>query len=327
MLHAKIYSDEIIQIKSLNSSGKHLFMALCLHTKVAIEERDGKKYRIRKCFPSYAYLMKITGSSRGYVAKGIANLKEHGFLTSQQRVGTSAVFTITTLETSEVHTVETPEVHTVETPEVYTVETPIVHTVETSKVYTVEKHIKNNYQEYKSNNISIDYRQKSIIEKYCKYFGWKGKDYISQLEKQLPPDCIEYFTDELILIGAHQLKRINDGEGPWTGNYVVKGIIRWITGGKGKSKKPNIHLQSLIEKIHSDVLKEKQEKKKKIDPPNIVCENTKEQQEDFDWMVEHNLKTYNKYPSGHNRDLLVQMLDSKYCHDLHIQKIKSVIGG
>ena len=253
MLHAKIYSDEIIQIKSLNSSGKHLFMALCLHTKVAIEERDGKKYRIRKCFPSYAYLMKITGASRGYVGKGIANLRENGFLTSQQRPGTSAVFTITTLdntvETSEVHTVETSKSHTVETPKVHTVETSIVHTVETPKVHTVEKHIKNNYQEYieyKSNNISIDYRQKSIIEKYCKYFKWKGKDYISQLENNLPPDCIEYLTDELILIGAHNLKRIKDGDGAWTGNYVVKGIVRWITGGKGKSKKPNIEMQILI---------------------------------------------------------------------------------
>ncbi len=314
--YTMIFKDEIHQIRTLNSSGKHLFLTLCLHTKFEIKEEDGKQYRIRKCFPSYDRLMILTGCSRGYVGKGIANLKENGFLTSQQRSGTTAIFTLKT----EVYTVETSENHTVETSENYT--------VETSENYTVYKHIKNNEQKGLTKNINkliLTDKQKEIINKLSSRFGWKGK-YIEELQRVLPADCSEYLTDELILIGAHQLKRIKDGDGPWTGNYVVKGITRWIEGGKGRSSKPNIYLQSLIEKLHSEVLQFEQVVEKK-DVSSAVCEDTKDQQSDFDWMLEYNLKTYNKHPSGYNRDLLVQMLESKYCHDLHIQKIKSVIGG
>ena len=140
--YTMIFKDEIHQIRTLNSSGKHLFLTLCLHTKFEIKEEDGKQYRIRKCFPSYDRLMILTGCSRGYVGKGIANLKENGFLTSQQRSGTTAIFTLKT----EVYTVETSENHTVETSENYT--------VETSENYTVYKHIKNNEQKGLTKNIN-----------------------------------------------------------------------------------------------------------------------------------------------------------------------------
>jgi len=46
MQYTMIYQDEIEQIKVLNSSGKHLFIALCLHTKVKIIEKEDIKYII-----------------------------------------------------------------------------------------------------------------------------------------------------------------------------------------------------------------------------------------------------------------------------------------
>ena len=216
--YTMIFKDEIHQIRTLNSSGKHLFLTLCLHTKFQIKEEEGKQYRIRKCFPSYDRLMNLTGCSRGYVGKGIANLKENGFLTSQQRAGTTAIFTIKT----EVYTVETTEnestseVHTVETSENDTVETSEIHTVETSEKHTVCKHIKNNEQKDLSetvNRLILTDKQKEIINKFSSFFGWKGKKYIEELEEALPSSCSDYLTDELMLIGAYNLRRMKEGKG------------------------------------------------------------------------------------------------------------------
>lgn len=328
--YTMIFKDEIHQIRTLNSSGKHLFLTLCLHTKFQTKEEEGKQYRIRKCFPSYDRLMILTGCSRGYVGKGIANLKENGFLTSQQRAGTTAIFTIKT----EVYTVETlenestSEVHTVETSENDTVETSEIHTVETSEKHTVCKHIKNNEQKdlpKTVNKLILTDKQKEIINKFSSFFGWKGKNYIEELEKVLPVDCADYFTDELMLIGAYNLKRQKEGKGAWTGNYIVTGISRWIEGGKGKSSKPNIHISMLVEEVHEKILQSKKPvQAQEEEPPKTTI--SKEGQEDFDFMVSYSLKQYQRHPSLLNRDQLVNLRESPYCHDLHNQTIKQAIG-
>lgn len=329
--YTMIFKDEIHQIRTLNSSGKHLFLTLCLHTKFQIKEEEGKQYRIRKCFPSYDRLMNLTGCSRGYVGKGIANLKENGFLTSQQRAGTTAIFTIKT----EVYTVETsenestPEVYTVETTENHTVETSENHTVETSEKHTVYKHIKNNEQKDLTetvNRLILTDKQKEIINKLSSYFGWKGKNYIEDLEKVLPADCYDYLTDELMLIGAYNLKRMKEGKGAWTGNYVVKGISYWLQNGKGKSSKPNVHTAMLVEEVHDKILQFKNQKEPKTEESYSDCESTEDGQEDFDWLLDHNIKQYTSYPSISNRTMIENMKTSPHCHDLNLQKIKTAIG-
>ena len=330
--YTMIFKDEIHQIRTLNSSGKHLFLTLCLHTKFQTKEEEGKQYRIRKCFPSYDRLMILTGCSRGYVGKGIANLKENGFLTSQQRAGTTAIFTIKT----EVYTVETTEnestleVHTVETSENHTVETSEIHTVETSEKHTVYEHIKNNEQKGLTKSINkliLTDKQKEILNKLSLYFGWKGKNYIKELEDKLPKDCSDYLTDELILVGAYNLRRKSENLGVWTGNYIVKGICYWIENGKGKSSKPNVQTSSYIEQLHNEVLqfesKKEEEPKEEIEQHVVLSE---ELQENFDYMLEYTIKQYNSYPSLLNLDQLNNLKESVYCHDLHIQKIKTAIG-
>lgn len=316
--YTMIFKDEIHQIRTLNSSGKHLFLTLCLHTKFQTKEEEGKQYRIRTCFPSYDRLMILTGCSRGYVGKGIANLKENGFLTSQQRAGTTAIFTIKT----EVYTVETSENDTVETSE--------NHTVETSENHTVCKHIKNNEQKGLTKSINrliLTDKQKQIINKLSSYFGWKGKNYIKELEDKLPKDCSDYLTDELILVGAYNLRRKSENLGVWTGNYIVKGICYWIENGKGKSSKPNVQTSSYIEQLHKDVLQF--ESKKEDAPKEEIGQHvvlSEEEQESFNYMLEYTIKQYNSYPSLLNRDQLNNLKESVYCHDLHIQKIKTAIG-
>jgi len=329
--YTMIFKDEIHQIRTLNSSGKHLFLTLCLHTKFQIKEEEGKQYRIRKCFPSYDRLMNLTGCSRGYVGKGIANLKENGFLTSQQRAGTTAIFTIKT----EVYTVETSEnestseVYTVETTENHTVETSEKHTVETSEKHTVCKHIKNNEQKDLSetvNRLILTDKQKEIINKLSSYFGWKGKNYIEDLEKVLPADCSDYLTDELMLIGAYNLRMKKEGGRVWTGNYIVKGIFYWIKNGKGKSSKPNVHTAMLVEEVHDKILQFKKQKQPKTEEPDLKVINTDEGQEDFDWLLDHNIKKYTSYPSISNKTMIENMKTSPHCHDLNLQKIKTAIG-
>ena len=54
-------------------------------------------------------------------------------------------------------------------------------------------------------------KQKEIINKLSSYFGWKGKNYFEDLEKVLPADCSDYLTDELMLIGAYNLRRMKEG--------------------------------------------------------------------------------------------------------------------
>ena len=170
-------------------------------------------------------------------------------------------------------------------------------------------------------------KQKTILDHFCQFFGWITKeDYIKELEDKLPSSCSEYLTDELILIGAYNLKRIAENKGAWTGNYFITGIVRWIEAGKGKSSKPSVYMSSLIERLHEEVLPFKSEKKQTKEEQPLKITTTKEGQEDFDWLLDHTIKQYQNLPSGRNRDQLMNLKESIYCHDLNLQKIKSAIG-
>ena len=72
----------------------------------------------------------------------------------------------------------------------------------------------------------------------------------------------------------------------------------------------------------------KKEKKQEIIEvkPEIKLVATKEEQEDFDWLLEHLIKQYQNLPSGLNKDQLINLKESVYCHDLNLQKIKTAIG-
>jgi len=318
-----IYQDEIEQIKVLNSSGKHLFIALCLHTKVKIIEKEDAKFRVRSCFPSHDYMAKLTGCSKSYVSKGIQNLKQHGFLETQQRAGTSAVYKITTS-----YTVYKEELHTVYKEELHTARKEELHTVYKEELHTVYEHIKNKDQKLEQTCISIliTEKQKEILEKCCKYFGWVHKDYLEELEKELPKSCEEYLTDELILIAAYNLKRKAEKKGFWTGNYFVKGIIRWIDNGKGKSK-PNIHLQHYVEKVHTDILKSKIEEPKKEEETEQVTEQVTDQEayNDFLWFLKYYIEKYQNLKSADNRKQLENLLNHKYCNQQHKETIINII--
>ena len=297
MQYTMIYEDEIKQLSVLNSAGKHLFIALALHTKVEMKEENNRKFRVRKCFPSHDYLAQITGCSKSYVSKGIQNLRENGFLHTQQRMGTSSIYTITTS-----HTVCEPSLHTVCKP----------------PSHTVYEHIKNNDQKELSKiYIKLTSKQIKILETYCEYFGWKKED-IMELEKKLKNDCEEYLTDELILLGAYNLKRKAEKKGVWTQNYFITGVVRWLE--TGKSAKPNIHMEYYIEKIHTDVLKTQpvKEQPKEIKTPKT---DKNEDLNDFEWLLEYTIKQYNQYKSNQNKAQLEQLLKHNLCNQQHKHKI------
>ena len=129
-----------------------------------------------------------------------------------------------------------------------------------------------------------------------------------------------------MLIGAYNLRRMKEGKGAWTGNYIVTGISRWIEGGKGKSSKPNIHTSMLVEEVHDKILKFKNQQEPKTEQSYSDCESTEDSQEDFDWLLDYNIKKYTSYPSISNKTMIENMKTSPHCHDLNLQKIKTAIG-
>ena len=198
--------------------------------------------------------------------------------------------------------------------------------VKPSEGTTVEPTINNKDLTTNINRLILTDKQKEIINKLSSYFGWKGKNYFEDLEKVLPAYCSDYLTDELMLIGAYNLRRIKEGKGAWTGNYLVKGITYWIKNGKGKSSKPNVHTSMLVEEVHDKILQFKKTQEEKTQEVFTNCSNTEEGQEDFDWLLDHNIKKYSSYPSISNKTMLENMKTSPHCHDLNLQKIKTAIG-
>ena len=201
--------------------------------------------------------------------------------------------------------------------------------VKPSKGTTVEPTINNkvNNKELTTNinRLILTDKQKEIINKLSSYFGWKGKNYIEELEKILPADCSDYLTDELMLIGAYNLRMKKEGGRVWTGNYLVRGISYWIKNGQGKSLKPNVHTAMFVEEVHDKILQFKKQEPKP-EEPDLKVINTDEGQEDFDWLLDHNIKQYKSYPSISNKTMIENMKTSPHCHDLNLQKIKTAIG-
>ena len=346
MQYSMIYLDEIKQLSVLNSAGKHLFIALALHTKVKIVEKEDVKYRssshynfkyrlniqsisikkkikfrIRSCFPSHDYLANITCCSKSYVSKGIQNLKKNGFLITHQRPGTSAIYKITTF-----YTVYKEDSHSVYKEDSYTVYKEDSHSVYKEDSYTVYEHNKNKEQKELSKNISIVLTEKQIkiIDSFCDYFGWHDKNYKDVLQSKLPDSCKDYLDDELILMGAYNLKQKSENKSVWTGSYFTKGIIGWIERGKGKSQKPSIHLQYFIEKVHTDILKseKKEEITEEVASVNI---SDNEAQDDFNWLFDHFLKQYTLHKSLNNKTQLENLLNHNLINQQQKQQITAIL--
>ena len=325
---AIIYKEEISLLRECKSVTKSVYMALSYHFKT--EEIEGVRKRF--CCPSYDVISDITGYSKGSIKRAIKELKDKGILTSKKRMGASSLIYVEyKMNAQEGTTVEPTEGTHVEPSMVLHVKPSKGTTVEPTKGSHVEPSINNkvNNKELTTNvnKLILTDKQKEIINKLSSYFGWKGKNYIKELEDKLPKDCSDYLTDELILVGAYNLRRKSENQGVWTGNYIVKGICYWIQNGKGKSSKPNVQTSSYIEKLHKEVLKFESKKeeapKEEIRQHDVLSE---ELQENFDFMLDYTIKQYNSYPSLLNRDQLNNLKESVYCHDLHIQKIKTAIG-
>lgn len=325
---AIIYKEEISLLRECKSVTKSVYMALSYHFKT--EEIEGVRKRF--CCPSYDVISDITGYSKGSIKRAIKELKDKGILTSKKRMGASSLIYVEyKIDAQEGTTVEPTEGTHVEPSMGSHVKPSKGTTVEPTKGSHVEPSINNkvNNKELTTNvnKLILTDKQKEILNRYCNYFGWKTKNYIEDLEDKLPDYCSEYLTDELILIGAYNLKRIADKKGCWTGNYFVTGICRWIEGGKGKSSKPSVYISAYIEQLHKDVLqfesKKEEAPKEEIGQHAVLSE---ELQENFDFMLDYTIKQYISYPSLLNRDQLNNLKESVYCHDLHIQKIKTAIG-
>lgn len=325
---AIIYKEEIAMLRDCKTVTKSVFMALSYH--FSTEEKEG--VRTRFCCPSYDVLSDLTGYSKGSIKRAIKELKEKGVLSSKKRMGSSSLiyveYKIDTTEGSHVKPFEVSHVKTTEGSHVDTSEGTHVKPTEGSHVKPTINN-KDNNKELTSNvnKLILSEKQKTILDHFCQFFGWITKeDYIEELENKLPSSCSEYLTDELILIGAYNLKRIAENKGAWTGNYFITGIVRWIEAGKGKSSKPSVYMSSLIERLHEEVLPFKEEKKQIKEEQPLKIATTKEGQDDFDWLLDHTIKQYQNHPSGLNRDQLVNLKESVYCHDLNLQKIKTAIG-
>jgi len=324
---AIIYKEEIALLRECKSVTKSVYMALSYHFKT--EEKEG--VRTRFCCPSYDVISDITGYSKGSIKRAIRELKDQGILTSKKRMGASSLIYVEyKIDSQEGTTVEPTEGTTVEPSMGSHVKPSEGSHVKPSKGTTVEPTINNkvNNKELTTNinRLILTDKQKEIINKLSSYFGWKGKNYIEELEEALPSSCSDYLTDELMLIGAYNLRRMKEGKGAWTGNYIVTGISRWIEGGKGKSSKPNIHTSMLVEEVHEKILQFKKQEEPKAEESYSDCESTQEGQEDFDWLLDHNIKQYKSYPSIFNKTLVENMKTSPHCHDLNLQKIKTAIG-
>jgi hypothetical protein len=323
---AIIYKEEIALLRECKSVTKSVYMALSYHFKT--EENAG--LRTRFCCPSYDVISDITGYSKGSIKRAMRELKDKKILTTKKRMGASSLIYVEyKIDTQEGTHVKPSEGTHVKPSMGSHVKPSEGSTVEPTKGSHVEPTINNkvNNKELTTNinKLILTDKQKEIINKFSSYFGWKGKGYIEDLEKVLPVDCADYLTDELMLIGAHNLRRRNENKGFWTGNYVITAISRWIQNGKGKSKKPNIHTSMLVEEVHEKILQSKKPVQTKTEEPpkTTIC---KEGQEDFDFMVSYSLKQYQSHPSLLNRDQLVNLRESNYCHDLHKQTIKQAIG-
>ena len=320
---AIIYKEEIALLRECKSVTKSVYMALSYHFKT--EEKEG--VRTRFCCPSYDVISDITGYSKGSIKRAIRELKDQGILTSQKRIGASSLMYIQyKIDTSKGTTVEPTEGTRVEPSMGSHVKPSEGSHVKPSEGTTVEPTINNKDLTTNINRLILTDKQKEIINKLSSYFGWKGKNYFEDLEKVLPAYCSDYLTDELMLIGAYNLRRIKEGKGAWTGNYLVKGITYWIKNGKGKSSKPNVHTSMLVEEVHDKILQFKKTQEEKTQEVFTNCSNTEEGQEDFDWLLDHNIKKYSSYPSISNKTMLENMKTSPHCHDLNLQKIKTAIG-
>ena len=320
---AIIYKEEIALLRECKSVTKSVYMALSYHFKT--EEKEG--VRTRFCCPSYDVISDITGYSKGSIKRAIRELKDQGILTSKKRIGASSLMYIEyKIDTSEGTTVDPIEGTRVEPSMGSHVKPSEGSHVKPSEGTTVEPTINNKDLTTNINRLILTDKQKEIINKLSSYFGWKGKNYFEDLEKVLPAYCSDYLTDELMLIGAYNLRRIKEGKGAWTGNYLVKGITYWIKNGKGKSSKPNVHTSMLVEEVHDKILQFKKTQEEKTQEVFTNCSNTEEGQEDFDWLLDHNIKKYSSYPSISNKKMLENMKTSPHCHDLNLQKIKTAIG-
>ena len=297
---AIIYKEEIAMLRDCKTVTKSVFMALSYH--FSTEEKDG--VRTRFCCPSYDILSDLTGYSKGSIKRAIKELKDKGVLSSKKRIGTSSLMYVK-----------------------YKIDTTEGSHVKPTKGSHVKPTINNKELTTNINKLILSEKQKTILDHFCQFFGWITKeDYIAELQNKLPFSCSEYLTDELMLIGAYNLKRIAEKKGAWTGNYFITGILRWIEAGKGKSSKPSIYMSSLIERLHNEVLPFKSEKKQTKEEQPLKIATTKEGQEDFDWLLDHTIKQYTNHPSGGNKDQLMNLKESIYCHDLNQQKIKTAIG-
>ena len=312
---AIIYKEEIALLRECKSVTKSVYMALSYHFKT--EEKEG--VRTRFCCPSYDVISDITGYSKGSIKRAIRELKDQGILTSKKRIGASSLMYIE-------YKIDTSEGTTVELTEGTRVEPSVGSHVKPTEGSHVKPTINNKDLTTNINRLILTDKQKEIINKLSSYFGWKGKNYFEDLEKVLPAYCSDYLTDELMLIGAYNLRRIKEGKGAWTGNYLVKGITYWIKNGKGKSSKPNVHTSMLVEEVHDKILQFKKTQEEKTQEVFTNCSNTEEGQEDFDWLLDHNIKKYSSYPSISNKTMLENMKTSPHCHDLNLQKIKTAIG-
>ena len=150
----------------------------------------------------------ITGYSKGSIKRAIRELKDQGILTSKKRMGASSLIYVEyKIDPQEGTTVDPIEGTTVEPSMGSHVKPSEGSHVKPSKGTTVEPTINNkvNNKELTTNinRLILTDKQKEIINKLSSYFGWKGKNYIEELEKILPADCSDYLTDELMLIGAY----------------------------------------------------------------------------------------------------------------------------
>jgi len=324
---AIIYKEEIAILRECKSVTKSVYMALSYHFKT--EEKEGM--RTRFCCPSYDVISDITGYSKGSIKRAIRELKDQGILTSKKRIGASSLiyveYKIDTQEGTTVDPTEGSHVDTLEGSHVDTSEGSHVKPTEGPHVKpTINNKVNNKDLTTNINRLILTDKQKEIINKFSSFFGWKGKNYIEELEVALPSDCSNYLTHELMLIGAYNLRRMKEGKGAWTGNYIVTGISRWIKGGKGKSSKPNIHTSMLVEEVHEKILQFKKQEQPKTEEPDFKIMDTNEGQDDFDWLLDHNIKQYKSYPSLSNKTMIENMRTSPHCHDLNLQKIKTAIG-
>ena len=324
--HAKLFLEDFRILRDVTTVTKNIYIALCFYFK--LEENEG--YRTRTTKVGLKHISDLTNYSYGSVKRGIQELKRVHYIIDgekkyiysfEKRFGRSRLITSQYPIDSEIEfkvdpkpkkeskegTHVKPTVGSEVKPSMGLHVKPKEGThVKPSKGLHVKPSINKNKNNNNNNSINNNYnftdKQKYILDKFIKQFGWDDNpNWENELSSQIPDYSIEYFDNALMYIGIWNYHRQLDSNRQWTPNYWIKGVVAWLKRGK-PPKRPTVEQERWASRLHAEVIKF--EKPKQIIKPDLKIVKTtlddmandciRRHKEDPNWGTDMMLKSYLK---------------------------------